>query len=414
MAPWLAFGSLALAHCSGGVGDEGTARTLSEAIVGGAAADAPYSPVLFLNGPEGSCSAVLVAPTLALTARHCVASTMPGSFECTAAGDVVNTGDGAGQIGADNAPGALSFFAVWSVNGGAGVSGAPDAVGAQVISSQTPTACRDDLAFVVLDRPIPGIVPAPIRITRPTAVGDLVSVWGYGLTGQLEPTSLRVADGVPIAGIGPDVAPDSTQLAPVRAVRVGPVTCQGDSGGPIVAQDTGAVLAIVSLGSQASANGPYCSADQLVDTTGPRLADYHDWIVSVFQMAGASPITDDQPPDAAADLPDADTFAPASDASASIDDASTPGDDVAVFPDDALVTAADASAMGPVIADGSLSEASLASASASHPGSASEPSPTVMGGSCTITAGPPRGSQRLGVIAIALGWTAAAVGRRRR
>ncbi|HXN30987.1 MAG TPA: trypsin-like serine protease, partial [Polyangiaceae bacterium] len=298
VVPWR-IGALgvALAHC-GGVGDD-PPRASSQAIIGGSVADAADSPVLLLLGPEGGCSAVLVAPTLAMTARHCVASTTPGSFSCTAAGEVVNTGNGAGQIGTDNVAATLTFFAAASAN--AGASGTPDAVGVRIISTQTPTACRDDLAFVVLDRTIPGLVPAPIRITRTTSVGETVSVWGYGLTDHLAPMALRVADGVQIAGVGPDVALTSTQVAPVRAVRVGPVTCQGDSGGPVVSAATGAVIAIVSLGSQAGANGPYCTSNELADTTGPRLAAYHDWIATVFQEAGASPLTDDPTDDAATD-----------------------------------------------------------------------------------------------------------------
>jgi hypothetical protein len=336
---------------------------------------------------------------LVVTARHCVASTTPGAFSCTAAGEVVNTGNGAGQLGSDNDPGTLSFFAEAKAN--AGTSGTPDAVGVQVISTQSPTACRDDLAFVVLDRTIPGLVPAAIRITRATTVGETVSVWGYGLTEKEEPTALRAVDGVPIAGVGPDVAPASPQPAPVRAVLVGPVTCQGDSGGPIMSEATGAVIAIVSLGSQAGTSGPFCASTQLTDTTGPRLAAYGDWIVSVFQGVGASPITDDP------------TTGDATDATAAVE-ASAPGDSAA--PNDVAMAEEPLATDGAVGPDGALAaEDAFAPDSSSWSGPIeTEKSPWRTGASCA-TAVRARGRLKvLDATLIALAWTAAAVGRRRR
>jgi hypothetical protein len=390
---------LALLHC-GAVGGDDPVRASSQAILGGSLADAPDSPVLLLQGPEGACSAVLVAPNLVVTARHCVANTTPGPFSCAASGEVVNTGNGAGQIGTDNPPGALGFFGAARVNAGSFMSASPDAVGMQIISTQSPTACRDDLAFVVLDRTIPGLVPAPIRINRQTSVGEAVSVSGYGLTDRLEPTELRTVDGIQIAGIGPDVAPDSTQVAPVRAVRVGPVTCQGDSGGPILSTATGAVIAIVSLGSQAGTNGPYCTPNQLADTTGPRLAAYGDWILTVFQAAGASPIPEDAGVDAATDT------AFAAEASAQADHSAPPDDAPAA--DEPL-------ASEPLDRDADLSvDAAFVPDSALGAPLESQQSQWRTGLSCA--AAPLSRSRSKGGdgVMIALAWAAAAVGRRRR
>ena len=398
-----ALSGLALIHCSAVGGDESATRASSQPIIGGTLADAPDSPVLLLQGPEGGCSAVLVAPTLVLTARHCVANTTPGAFQCTAAGEVVNTGSGAGQIGTDNAPGSLSFFQAAKAN--ADDLGSPDAVGTQVISTQTPTACRDDLAFVVLDRAIPGLVPASIRITRPTSVGEVVSVWGYGLTDQSQPTELRTAGGVPIAGVGPDVAPDSPQLAPVRAVRVGPVTCQGDSGGPIISTVTGAVIAIVSLGSQAGTNGPFCTSTELTDTTGPRLGAYADWIDGVFQGVGASPITDDPAADASTD----------EDVGVALD---ARDDDGAAVAEEAFDADAgdEAARAGDVATDSSAAAEGAPSygADSSLDGPAKAQLAWGTGSSCATGVGARGGPKGLAALWIALAWTAIAVGRRRR
>jgi len=62
---------------------------------------------------------------------------------------------------------------------------------------------------------------------------------------------------------------------------------------------SGAVIGLVSLGSQASA-GPYCSDGTTADTTGPQLADYRDLVLSAFKAAGASPILEGTPPDSGA------------------------------------------------------------------------------------------------------------------
>jgi hypothetical protein len=385
---------LAVARC-GGASDDGSTGASGEAIVGGAAADAPDSPVLYLSGPEGGCTAVLVAPNLVITARHCVASSTTGPFTCTPGGDLV--GSGAGSIGASDAPGSIGLFSSARIMAGVLLSGgSPDAVGVQIVSTNTPTACRDDLALVVLDRAVAGVVPVPIRIDGATRVGETVSVWGYGLTDRLEPTALRVRSGVPITGVGPDTPPTTTQPAPVRSLRTGPVTCQGDSGGPMIAETTGAVIAVVSLGSQAGTSGPYCASDQFVDTIGPRLAAYHDLILSAFQAAGASPIPEVSMTDAASDS------APTSDGPSPVD--STGESDSATEPESASVSDA------PV-------EPDSASTPEPAPTGVLPPSPIVYratGASCGIGSQRRDPPGRLGAFVIALAWTAAAVGRRRR
>ncbi len=290
---------LALPQCGGQVGD-GSIDVSRGAIVGGRAVDAVNSPVLYLRGPEGACSAVLVAPTLVVTARHCVAYATAGAFACTAAGELILTGSGAGQIGDDVPPSSLGFFAGVQSDAGSFAAGPPDAVGVRILSTQTLSACRDDLAFVVLDRAIAGPIPLAVRYDGPTKLGETMSVSGYGLTDQqYDRLALRTRDGVPVVGVGPDLASNNTQLAPVRSIRVAPVTCQGDSGGAIVSMATGALVGIVSLGSQAATGSPSCNDSVLSDTIGPRLAAFHDLVVSAFAAAGALPIAEATSSDAA-------------------------------------------------------------------------------------------------------------------
>jgi hypothetical protein len=285
----LASGTLGLLHCTGSSAAE-TVGVSREAIVGGAVVDAPSSPALYLSGPGGTCSAVLIAPTLVATARHCVSYLNgTGTFDCTPSGELQD-GSTDGELGADYAAGMVTFFSSESVAENHLSNGSPpDAVGTQILSTHTPSVCSDDLAFVVLEKPIAGLVPAPVWLGS-IADGDPVDVWGYGLTQTAEATyALRVSEGASIVGIGPTEPTTLTEPAPVRSVRVGPgtTTCNGDSGGPIMSND-GAVIAIVSLGLQSS-NGVDCMSGNNAVTTGPLLADYKELLDLAFAAAGASP-----------------------------------------------------------------------------------------------------------------------------
>jgi Trypsin len=293
---------LALSHCAGAKGSEATGSS-REAILDGVTVASPDAPVLFVNGPQGSCTATLIAPTLVLTARHCIAQAPGGDFACTPQGDLVPSAGGAGQIGANDAPPSLSFFSNARVVAGTAFSGNPDALGSQIISSNTPTSCRDDIAFVVLDRAIPGIPPAPVRLDTPTSAGEMVSAWGYGLTTMAgDSLALRVRNDAQIVGVGPDTPASGVQPAPLRAVRLGPddITCIGDSGGPITSAATGAVIAIISLGTQANLTSPTCTNSGAAETTGPRLAEYKSLALAAFAAAGASPVPEGSSVDASA------------------------------------------------------------------------------------------------------------------
>ncbi|MDP9036921.1 MAG: S1 family peptidase [Myxococcota bacterium] len=292
--------ALALWQCGGAERDTALDRS-GQAIVGGTVVEAIDSPVLYLRGPEGACSAALVAPTLAVTARHCVAQSSAGAFSCTAAGDLILGSGGGGQIGNDLAPSSLAFYADRGSDAGALGIGSPDAVGVQILSTHTTSACRDDLAFVVLSQPIAGLVPLPVRLDTPTRVGETVSVSGYGLTSVTYDTlALRTRRGVAVVGIGPDVPSNNTQLAPVRAMRIAPVTCQGDSGGAILSATTGALVGIVSLGNLAAPGTAVCADSLVADTIGPRLAAYHELALSAFAAAAAFPMAESGPLDAGA------------------------------------------------------------------------------------------------------------------
>jgi hypothetical protein len=271
-------------------------------------------------------------------------------------------------MGADESPSAISIFTNAQVAAGQAFSAAPAAVGQQIISTGSLTVCRDDLAFVVLDRSIPGIFPAAIRLGT-TVFHESVDSWGYGLTSTPRDTfSLRVRRDVQVEGVGPSAPTSTTQLAPLRAIRIGPddITCNGDSGGPITSSVTGAIIAVASLGNEADLTMPACTDFGTPDTTGPRLNAYPALAMQAYAAAGATPILENPGDAGLADSGDG-------------DDGSLLGD-VVVSPESSLE--------GLEISAG--------------------------GGSCSI--GSDRGgrSTSLGAFALTLATAIAAVGRRRR
>ena len=209
-----------------------------------------------------------------------------------------SSGNG-GQLGSDDSPSDLRFFTQASVVAGVpAANGTPDAVGAAIMSTGSPTICRDDLAFVILSQPITGVAPAPIRLDATTKKGDMVAVFGYGETANAgDPLALRVNDTAQILGVGPTTPPMFTQPAPLRAVSVGPgaVACSGDSGGGILASATGAVIAVSSLAPQTTTASGSCGTGAVSSLTGPDLADYRALAFSAFAEAGATPIPEALP-----------------------------------------------------------------------------------------------------------------------
>src|SRR5687767_8137560 len=74
------------------------------AIIDGEASGSDDDGVLMIRAVledqrEVICTASLVAPNLLLTARHCVSYLTEGLFSCSVEGDLVNGGDGAGELG---------------------------------------------------------------------------------------------------------------------------------------------------------------------------------------------------------------------------------------------------------------------------------------------------------------------------
>jgi len=227
---------------------------LHEAVVGGERSplggieDAVLLLRTELDGSEVICSASLVAPNLALTARHCVSYLGLGIFSCTDQGELQSLDDGAGELGAHLEAASIEFYS------GTTPRTDPIAYGKQILSTLSATICTNDLAYVVLDRSV-DLPVLPMRLDGQAERGEFVTLVGYGLddamsqSGRLDYETqprTRNADLV-IADVGP-LENGGVSTVPPRSLLVeGPAGCLGDSGGPLLARETGAVLGVYSL-----------------------------------------------------------------------------------------------------------------------------------------------------------------------
>ncbi len=161
-------------------------------------------------------SGSLVAPNLVLTALHVVSqnpSDVP--FSCDTRGNATSGSSGA-SLGAAVMPSKVSVYA------GPEPGDTPLGYGTRIVSTGSTTICENDLAFVVLDRPLE--LPT-YRVHRGPAVtlGDALTVVGYGATLDLPGAQAqRTERSVDVTAVG--------QWIRTFTVSEGP--CEGDSGGP--------------------------------------------------------------------------------------------------------------------------------------------------------------------------------------
>jgi hypothetical protein len=261
--------------------------TRASALVSGVPSPSPDDDAVMLlrqvaSQGETICTATLVAPNLIVTVRHCVAYLIDGSYKCTLRGELVEGPDGAGNLGADVLPSAVE------VHTGTTASVAAAALGKQIFSTLSLTACIDDLAFVVLDRNLPGPI-APIRLGRETRVGESVTLIGYGgnsvdVFDWHSSQRMRLADQT-IAAVGPDSAEGTVPLVVPRTFELhGPSACSGDSGGPALSQATGAVVGVYSN------RLPSNCLDPSAVNTYTNLTSFAPLAQRAFAAAGASPM----------------------------------------------------------------------------------------------------------------------------
>jgi Trypsin len=238
--------------------------------------------------PTGlECDAVLLAPNLLVTARHCVGNVddTDESSTCSASGAISKTPAVKGDFAAAN----FSFYADGLLEKSFAVHAA------QIIDDDANVLCGHDIAFIVLDGPIDGVSTASLGTTADTfAVGDTLSVVGFGATDSsgsgLDSKTLLERDDMSIIAIGPAAVQGPTVKDPLMAGELATSIgfCNGDSGGPAL-DANGNVIGIVSRVVHNCTTGP----DIFTST-----AAHFDIAAKAYAAAGVPFSTEPPAPDA--------------------------------------------------------------------------------------------------------------------
>lgn len=269
-------------------------------IVGGIGSGADQDSVValarFENGARvGLCTATMVAPNLALTARHCVSAT-----DATAACDSNGQPVAGALLHGDRV---ATTLAVYATTGGI----APDTTveaGASahgkslVVDADATTICNHDLAFVILDTSLASPI-SPMRLAAPAAADALVVV-GFGITelGSLPAQRMR-RDDVSLVGAGPMAYPnDPTYGVGDGEFLVGESACSGDSGSPALTP-LGAVVGVASRAGNGKPRDPSNAASTCLGATAhavyAELGANQALTLRAFAEAGATPWLEGQP-----------------------------------------------------------------------------------------------------------------------
>lgn len=260
-----------------------------------------YDALAAGGGAASGCTGTLLAPTLVLTARHCVSLT-DDSAACDAKGNAV-TG---GKVTSDHEPSKIYVF---------GGTTRPDFLsgqfdpsrGKEILSTGSATLCNNDLALLVLDKPVSGATIAPIRLDASVWAGEVVTVVGWGISDTEDnPETRKRRAGVAVLDVGP-----VKDLGPAE-FRVGEGTCSGDSGGPALSAD-GAVVGALSRGGNGKKD---IGADACLGGTNifTSTAGHADFLRAGYARVQATPWLEGQP-------------MPVADAGTSVQPSAPPADD---------------------------------------------------------------------------------------
>lgn len=269
---------------------------VEQPIVRGEPSDATEDATVYvltrLTPTEGTaCTGTLIAPNLVATALHCVTESALGTFSCGTDGSLQADDMSQGRLGSFVEPSDVEIYA------GVSVGSEPGALGAKLIGTGSNQICRNDLAFVVLDRAMEAPI-ARVRLNDFVRYGEALRVVGYGQTDVDGSSGRYTRTGVRVVDVGPLADGESGTAAPRTFVaNEGP--CHGDSGGPAFSADTGALLGVYSLTSGSSCTGAG------IRNVYTHLSPFAALAMDAYAEAGAEPLLEDderqEPPPTAPD-----------------------------------------------------------------------------------------------------------------
>ncbi|MEU6955563.1 trypsin-like serine protease [Streptomyces sp. NPDC045714] len=222
-------------------------------------------------GDTRSCTAVLVDPRWAVTAKSCFADKPSESIDTTTGAPKLKTTITLGRADLNSAGTHTS-----------------------TVSYLVPRPDRD-MALVRLDQPANGVTPVAISATAP-ATNEKLTVASYGRTlDEWAPTKLHTA--AFLAGATTATGLDLTPETPAETA-----ICKGGAGAPALRTENGKP-ALVAIGSQSRQGGCLGEAETRTDAVGARADGLKQWVDGV--IFGATDFNCDGARDVAIADPDA-------------------------------------------------------------------------------------------------------------
>lgn len=294
LASILAVSVLAVACGSTGSGEtESLAKTSSAIINGVPSGPEDDSAVAVANLPpgggfSGACSGVLISANIVLTARHCVARTQDGGIACNKDGKPIVGGNVVSEYPAEN----LAILTGSGLNFEK-IKVAPR--GKKVIHTGARNLCNNDIALIILDKPVTDAPIAQLRLEAPPVKGENILAVGWGVSNNSSGYGRRRRADIPILTIGPATTSSGGGVGP-NEFQIGEGICSGDSGGPAYDMTTKAVLGVVSRGgngytpTETDPQSAQCEDKYgTVRNLYTRVDTFKDLIMSAFAETGEEP-----------------------------------------------------------------------------------------------------------------------------